>query len=408
MIRRPLPILLLLTGLNFLNYFDRILLAAVGPSVQRDLGLSDAALGAVASAFLWGYLLTSPVFGHFGDRFPRKILITIGIIVWCLATSASGLAVSFATLWLVRALVGVGEASYASVSPTILDDITPPEKKNRALSLFYAAIPVGSALGFVVGGYLDEKIGWRRAFLFVGTPGLLLALLVLAIVEPPRTQREALQPFWATVKSLGRFRAYVWACLGYVAQTFALGGFAFWAPAYVERTYGLPHSKADQVLGLILVVTGFVGTWLGGILADRLPGKNRLRVSLSVCAASTLLVVPFAFWCVLAPSSNIFFWAIAVAELGIFTSTSPVNGVFLGAVPVVARATAMAVSIFASHLLGDMISVWLVGALSTWSKNLPAAMLVLPTSLLVAAVLWGIGAWAGRDPEEANGLLVKA
>jgi MFS transporter, Spinster family, sphingosine-1-phosphate transporter len=387
-IRSVTGIVVLLTGLNLLNYLDRYLIAAVGPSLQAELHLSDAQLGTIGTAFLWGYLLTSPVFGRLGDRMSRKSLITIGVLVWCAATAASGLARTFLVMVAIRVLVGVGEASYATLSPTIIDDIATPKNKSRLLAIFYAAIPIGSALGFIFGGILDKAFGWRSAFFIAGGPGLLLALLCLLIKEPPRTEKRQALALGEALRAIAGSHRYLLAAIGYTAQIFALGGFAFWAPQVVHRTFEHPLEKANFVFGGIVVVTGFLGTFLGGFLADRGDEADRMKVALRVCAVSAVVAVPFAFLCVFATTANVFFGSIAVAQIAIFTSTSPLNAALLGTVRPDLRATGMALSIAGTHLFGDMISVWLVGFLSTRWNNLSAALIVLPAALVVNAGAW--------------------
>jgi MFS transporter, Spinster family, sphingosine-1-phosphate transporter len=381
-------IVVLLTGLNLLNYLDRYLIAAVGPSLQAELGLSDAQLGTIGTAFLWGYLLTSPLFGRLGDRFSRKYLITIGVLVWCAATAASGLARTFLVMVAIRVLVGVGEASYATLSPTIIDDIATPKNKSRLLAIFYAAIPIGSALGFILGGKLDQAFGWRSAFFIAGGPGVLLALLCLLIKEPARVEKEKAAGLGEALRAIAGSHRYLLTTIGYTAQIFALGGFAFWAPQVVHRKFAHPLDQANLIFGGIVVVTGFIGTFLGGFLADRGDEPDRMKVALRVCAISAVVGVPFAFLCVFATNTNVFFGSIAIAQIAIFTSTSPLNAALLGTVRPDLRATGMAISIAGTHLFGDMISVWLVGFLSTRWNNLSAALIVLPAALVVNAGAW--------------------
>ena len=164
-ISSPRAILALLTGLNFLNYLDRILVAAVLPKMSAELGLSDFQGGLTATVFLLGYFVTAPVFSALAARYSRRSLIAFGVATWSVATALSGTAANLGMLLAARAIVGIGEASYATLSPTIIDDITPPEKKGKALAIFYLATPLGSALGMVLGGQIAEHWGWRTAFL---------------------------------------------------------------------------------------------------------------------------------------------------------------------------------------------------------------------------------------------------
>jgi MFS family permease len=390
-IRSPYLILAVLSGLNLVNYLDRYIVAAVGPKLAEDLGLSDSKFGFVVTAFMVGYFATSPIFGALGDRLPRRGLIALGVVVWSLATVASGLTRSFAAMIAARVVVGVGEASYATLAPTIIDDLAAPEKKNRWLAIFYVAIPVGSALGYLVGGQLEHAFGWRSAFFIAGGPGLALALLAFAIEEPARASRpsreNATRGFAATARHLFQQPLYRDTVIGYTAQTFALGGFAAWAPKYLYRTLGLDLKTADYWFGLILVVTGLFATFVGGQLGDRWPGEDRARANLRVCAISTMVSVPCAVLCLLASSPFGFFASIAAAEFAIFLSTSPINAVILGSVPTGLRASAMAASIFAIHLLGDMISPPLIGMISD-ASSLRGAMMVLPVALAIATLVW--------------------
>jgi MFS family permease len=390
-IRSPYAILAVLSGLNLVNYLDRYIVAAVGPKLAEDLGLSDSKFGFVVTAFMVGYFATSPLFGALGDRMPRRGLMALGVAVWSLATAATGLTQTFVAMIAARVVVGIGEASYATLAPTIIDDLASPAKKNRWLAIFYVAIPVGSALGYLVGGQLEHAFGWRSAFFIAGGPGLILALLALAIEEPKRTLRapreNAGEGFVGTARRLFRIPLYRDTVIGYTAQTFALGGFAAWAPKYLYRTLGLDLKTADYWFGLILVITGLFATFLGGQLGDRWPGADRARANLRMCAISTAVGVPCAVLCLLTSSAVGFFAAIAAAEFAIFLSTSPINAVILTSVPSELRASAMAVSIFVIHLLGDMISPPLIGTISD-ASSLQRGMIVLPIALAVAAVAW--------------------
>ncbi|UQA62125.1 spinster family MFS transporter [Polyangium aurulentum] len=409
MIRSPRAILALLTILNLLNYFDRFVVNAVGPRIQEHLGISTSQLGLVASVFMVGYLVTSPIFGWLGDRYPRKGLIATGVGVWSLATIASGFAPSLAPLLASRAVVGVGEASYAALSPTIIDDVAPRDSKNRWLGVFYVAISVGSALGVLVGGMLERWFGWRNAFFIAGGPGLVAALVTLLVAEPARTTREtraksegAVASFVADQRALAKRRLYVLTVLGYTAQTFALGGFIFAAVPFLYRKHCLDLHVADFSFGALTVVTGIIGTAVGSVIADRVPGEDRVRASLLVCAVSSLLGTPLAFAAILAPTSTGFLALLGLCEVFVFASMAPTNFALLHSVPPALRAGAMATSIFVIHALGDVLSPPLVGAVSdafgdgitqcSSSKGLVLGMLILPVALGLSSVLWWIGA----------------
>jgi MFS family permease len=215
MIRRPATILVLLTGLNLLNYLDRLVVSAVLPKIQEELVLSNFVGGLLATVFLVGYFLTSPAFGALGDRLPRKHLIAFGVLVWSIATLASGLATDKWTLLLARAFVGVGEASYATLAPTVIDDVTPPEKKGRALAVFYVATPIGAALGYLVGGFVEKHWDWRHAFFVAGGPGVVLALVCLLIAEPTRKVAKEKPDVRRDLRALARVPLFRKGVFGY-------------------------------------------------------------------------------------------------------------------------------------------------------------------------------------------------
>jgi MFS family permease len=402
MIRRPATILVLLTGLNLLNYLDRLVVSAVLPKIQEELVLSNFFGGLLATVFLVGYFLTSPAFGALGDRLPRKHLIAFGVLVWSIATLASGLATDKWTLLLARAFVGVGEASYATLAPTVIDDVTPPEKKGRALAVFYVATPIGAALGYLVGGFVEKHWDWRHAFFVAGGPGVVLALVCLLIAEPARKVAKDKPDIRRDLRALARVPLYRKGVFGYCAYTAAVGAFSYWAPKFLYARYGLDLAAANFRFGLITVVAGAIGTFVGGWWADR--GERRLvasgalpagaereragiRLLLRICAIGSALGAPFALGAFLSPGPNLFFAFVFCCILTIFFSTSPINAVILRAVPTELRASAMALSIFAIHLLGDLWSPPFVGLLA---DHLPVqlAMLTLPVAIALSAWLW--------------------
>lgn len=398
-------ILALLTGLNLVNYIDRYVVMAVAPKIQESLGLSDAQVGWVTSAFIVGYLVTSPMFGWLGDRFQRKGLIAAGVFVWSAATALSGLADGFAAMVAARLLVGVGEASYATLSPTIIDDLVEPRSKNRYLAIFYVAVPLGAALGYLIGGWLDHHFGWRAAFFIAGGPGVLLSLLVLGIREPARTALgEHKVSLLDAYRELKRCKAYVSCTAGYIAQTFALGGFTAWAAPFLYRKLCLELHIATTYFGGVTAVTGILGTAIGGWLADRWPGDDRTRVALRVCAVSSIVAAPLAALALFTATPLGFLIALGACELAVFISVAPVNAATLLSVPPRLRASAMATSIALIHLLGDLISPPLIGLVSdvagdarafcSGAAGLQLGMYMLPAALALSAVLWWRGASA--------------
>jgi MFS family permease len=414
MIRRPGAILALFTGLNLLNYLDRYVLAAVLPKVQGELGLSNTVAGLLGTVFLAGYSVTSPVFGALGDRMRRTFLIAFGIFVWSAATCASGLAAGALSLLAARAFVGVGEASYATLSPTIIDDTTEETKKGRALAIFYAAAPIGSALGYLVGGFVEKRYGWRGAFFVAGGPGVALALVSLLVSEPKRKVKEKPE-VWRDLRLLASIPRYRQAVLGYCAYTAAIGGFSFWAPKYLVARYAMDLGRGNFVFGIVTVLAGAIGTLAGGRIADarvaraeaakakeyayresakadddaaaRAKEEAFLTSQLFVCAVGSAFGAPLAVACFLAPTSTLFFVFAFLAMLFLFLGSSPINAALLRSVPTELRASAMALAILAIHALGDFWSPPLVGFLAD-IMPIQIAMLALPIAIAASALVW--------------------
>jgi predicted MFS family arabinose efflux permease len=390
----PAWMLFILTGLNLFNYLDRFVLSAVLTPLQKDLELSDGDAGRLVTAFMIGYFVTSPIFGWLGDRFSRKWLIAAGIFVWSLGTVLTGFASSFVMMIAFRVLVGLGEASYATISPSLISDRFPPAKRNNALTIFYVAIPIGAALGMYLGGIIAAKWGWRHAFIWAGAPGLLLALVLLPFTEPQRGQSEgktkeaAKRPSVRDIVNLFRIPDYVLVVAGYTAYTFALGAFAHWGPTFLHRTHDLAVEEAAAFFGAVLVVAGLLGTLLGGFAATAWQKRNPAGYAWTL-GLSVLAAVPMAYE---AFTANTAFWSMAFLAVSIFLlclSTGPVNTLILETAPVNLRASAMAVSIFVIHLFGDMWSPEIVGRLAdSFGGNLQKAVLILPVALVVASVLW--------------------
>ena len=388
----PGAVLAVLTGLNGLNYVDRYVGAATLPLILASLSLSDASGGLLQSAFIITYSLVCPVVGWIGDRSNRARLAAAGVFVWSAATVASGLAPTYLALLLARAVVGVGEASYAVVTPSLLSDCYPADRRARVLGIFYAAIPVGTALGYILGGLVGERQGWRHAFFIAGAPGLALALLLLAIREPvrgaydrPGAQARTPPGLGASLRALLARRSYVCNTLAQVIYTFAMGGLATWIPTYFVRVRGIPLATAASTFGLLLVVAGFLGTLLGGRLGDafarRAPGAHFL-VSGWTLAASLVFTVP----AVLAPSPAVFWPAMFMTLLMLFVNVGPLNAAMANVLPADLRARGFAATTMVMHLFGDAASPWLIGVASD-AVGLTAPVLVAGSMLALAGVV---------------------
>ncbi len=387
----PTAILAALTGLNALNYLDRYVGAATLPLMLASLSISDAAGGLLQSAFILTYAIVCPFIGWAGDRSPRMRLAAAGVFVWSAATVASGLAPTYAVLLAARAIVGVGEASYAVVTPSLLSDCYPPERRARVLGIFYAAIPVGSALGYVVGGLVGEHVGWREAFFVAGAPGVVLAFVLLMLREPRRGARDAAAvaatplSLSASLRALVARRSWMANTVAQVIYTFAMGGLATWMPTYFVRERGIPLATAASTFGLVLVAAGFLGTLLGGRLSDTL--ARRVAGAHFVLSGWSLVgSIVFTLPAVLATSPAIFWPATFITLLLLFMNIGPLNAAMANVLPADLRARGFAVTTGVMHLLGDAASPWLIGVASD-AVGLTLPVLVTGSLLVVAGIV---------------------
>ena len=385
-----------LTGLNVLNYADRYVGAAMMPLILSSLALSDAEGGLLQSAFILSYSLVSPLAGWMGDRWARLRLAAAGVLVWSVATVASGLAPSYAALLLARTVIGVGEASYAVVTPSLLSDLYPPERRARVFAIFYAAIPVGTAVGYALGGTIGEAFGWRSAFFVAGIPGAVLALTLLCLAEPERGASDSADTRPATPLGLGPSlralcarRSYLFNTAAQVLYTFAMGGLATWMPTYYVRERALPLGTASTTFGLLLLIAGFAGTVLGGQLTDRL--ASRLRgAQFAISGWGLVLSLLFTAGAVLAPAPAIFWPCTFVTLLLLFLNIGPLNAAMANVLPPDLRARGFALTTMAIHLLGDAASPWLIGVVSD-HVGLTAPILAAGVLLGIAGVLLLMG-----------------
>ncbi len=414
--------LTVLTLINLFNYIDRYVPAALVESLRRsELHVTDTQSGFLMSGFIIVYMLTSPLFGALGDRGRRSPIVAAGIALWSIATGLAGLARGFASLVTARSAVGVGEAAYVTISPAMLADSFPRAARGRVFAIFNAAIPIGAAAGYILGGLVDRHFGWRAAFFIAGFPGLLLALLMWRLPDPPRGAQDHAEDFDDAPASQGgegeattagggaagkrepllavyrdlalRNRPFRLTVLGYAAYTFALGALAYWTPAFLARERGMEPAQAAIQFGMIAVATGFVGTFVGGWLGDVLLRRYQ-EAYLWVSGLATLAAAPVALVAFVSTSRPIYMSAIVGAELLLFLSTGPVSSALVNVVSPGRRATAMAFNTLMIHLLGDVPSPPLIGWLSDRS-SLGQAFLVLPAMMVVSGLIWSWAAYSG-------------
>jgi len=417
-----------LTLINLLNYVDRNIVAAVGKRIQDDLSLSQTEFGLVLSILIISYTIFSPLFGRLGDRYERRKLVAVGIALWSLATALSGVARSFWQLLAARSFIGIGEASYATIAPSLISDTFPQSRRGTALGIFFAALPLGYAVGYIAGGVLSTHFdSWRIPMFIVGVPGLIMALAVLVMREPVRggmdqgasarmdieADREGwLRAYWRVLK----IPAFLWASLGYSALTFALGALSDWAPTFLQTDKGMDEQSANINLGLIVLVGGAIGTFSGGFISDRLLRFTSKSYFL-VCGVTVALGAIPTLTAIGSSHTTIYIASIFAAVTLLFMSNAPVNAIVVNSVAPNLRATAMALCILMIHVLGDAVSRVAVGRLSdsirdsvadgsvstvvtilsNWlsldpaRQHLSLALLITPVAMIIAGVFFLVG-----------------
>jgi MFS family permease len=384
-------VLWLLLAINLFNYIDRQVLASVEPEIRAHFFRTDdpnahALTGLLGTAFLVSYMISAPIFGWLADRMSRWLIIGTSVILWSGATAASGIVGTFALLLTMRLFVGVGEGGYGPAAPTIIADFFPLAIRGRMLSYFYVALPVGSAIGYAVGGFVTSHWGWETAFFAVAPPGLLLGLACF-LRRDPREQFEKLKqkPRASLRDYLGlvRIRSYVLNTLAMTALTFAIGGMAFWIPGYLQYR-GLPPSSRI-IFGAILVFAGLTATLLGGFTGDLL--RKRFAGSyFLVSGIGIMIAFPFSAAMLFTPFPAA--WVMMfIAIFFLFFNTGPSNTALANVTSPSVRATAFALNIFIIHALGDAIAPPLIGTVADHA-NMTVAFLVVSLTMMIAGLFW--------------------
>lgn len=391
----PWIALSLLIGINLFNYIDRQILAAVEPEIRatffsptdRNAMVKTAALGMV---FLVTYMLAAPALGWLADRFSRWVIIGTCVLFWSAATGASGLAGTFAILVLTRVLVGIGEGGYGPTSPTILADLFPLEKRARIMAFFCAAIPVGSALGYVLGGWISPHLGWRWAFYIVTLPGLLLGILCFFQRDPRGLGSGAKVRHRANrddYRKLIRTKSYAFNMLAQTAMTFAAGGLGFWVAEYLRFRGQPPQSRI--FFGGITVVAGLIATIIGGLLADRL---RRRHAGSDFLVSGIGMLVAFPVFVAMLFTPFPLAWVLMFAVIFLlFMNTGPSNAALANVSYPNMRERAFALNILIIHLFGDVAAYLTIGYIGGHT-NMTIAFLFVSGVMLVAAVAWLLGA----------------
>ncbi|ASS76267.1 hypothetical protein CIG75_15830 [Tumebacillus algifaecis] len=376
----PTRLLVLFLAINVINYVDRQVLSGVFPLLKEHFLLSDTALGLLGSAFMITYSLTSVPFGAWSDRWKPHKVAAIGVAIWSIATVSTALAWSFATLFVFRALVGIGEAAYVSTAGTILSNAYPERKRSATLGIFNLGMPIGGALGVVLGGWLGVNFGWQWAFFIVGVPGLILAYMAWRLPLQQQPTAKDRQKFrLSELLQLLKNKPYLYTCLGYAGISFAFGAIVLFVPTFFERSFGYSLEKATLLSGGLQVGAGLLGAPIGGLVADFWQKRNRrgraYTLVLSMLLSAIFLWIGLFMESFVAFFLSAFFmlWHVGVASALVFDVTEKA-----------VWNTAAALAMFLMHFLGDIPSPVIVGFISD-KTSLFTAFSLLPLSMILAS-----------------------
>ncbi|NP_001193083.1 sphingosine-1-phosphate transporter SPNS2 isoform X2 [Bos indicus] len=372
---------------NVLNYLDRYTVAGVLLDIQQHFGVKDRGAGLLQSVFICSFMVAAPIFGYLGDRFNRKVILSCGIFFWSAVTFSSSFIPQqhFWLLVLSRGLVGIGEASYSTIAPTIIGDLFTKNTRTLMLSVFYFAIPLGSGLGYITGSSVKQAAGdWHWALRVSPILGMITGTLILVLV--PATKRghadqlggqlKARTSWLRDMKALIRNRSYVFSSLATSAVSFATGALGMWIPLYLHRAQVVQKTaetcssppcgaKDSLIFGAITCFTGFLGV-VTGAGATRWCRLRTQRADPLVCAVGMLGSAIFICLIFVAAKSSIVgaYICIFVGETLLFSNWAITADILMYVVIPTRRATAVALQSFTSHLLGDAGSPYLIGFIS--------------------------------------------
>lgn len=425
--------LFILFVINTVNFFDRLVIGAVGEPIRKEFGLSDASLGLLSTAFTLLYAFVGLPFGRLADKISRRKILSIGVFVWSLLTAASGLAQNFWQLFALRLGIGVGEASCAPAATSLIGDLFPAEKRARAMSIFMLGLPIGIALSFAVSGSVAQAYGWRAAFFVAGIPGILLAAAALLIREPIRGSSETAgaepnthkgSPYRLVLAS----PTMLWLILSGAIHNFCLYALSSFMTPYLMRFHGLEIRDASLIAMLVNGIFTLPGLLLGGVVGD---GAKRFRPDggLLVVAAATLLSVPLFVAAVMAESeqTTLFLVTMGGAFALMYFYYSVTYATIADITPPENRGTAMSIYFMAMYLLGGALGPYVVGMASDYftrkaaaaagvielstvalepfrAAGLRSAMYIVPVLCIVlAAIMFAASRAVRKDDQKVNG-----
>ena len=403
-ITNPKIMLFALLLVYILNFLDRQIINILAEPIKGELGLSDTQLGLLAGpAFAVFYAVLGIPIARYADnaKTNRVWLISVCLAVWSAMTALCGVAQNFVQLALARIGVGVGEAGCTPAAHSLIADSVPPEKRSSAIAFFGLGIPIGGLLGLIIGGVVNDQYGWRMALMLVGMPGILLAFVLPLLIRDPRrcadsahfntadTPVKAKLSINDAVREVFPSKAYLYVFIAASFTAFLSYGKGLWTISFFIRSHGLSTTEAGLAMAVALGISGIIGTWLGGKMADVF-GKRDKRHILTMPAIGMAIAAPILFAGYWAED-----WRIAVALLILPTILNsayygPAYGCVQGLVRPEARAIAASLVVFGQNLIGLGMGPLLFGMLSDWLQPMAG-------DESVRWVLYG-AAWLGLIP----------
>ena len=379
--------LVLFTALNFLNYVDRYILPAVQIPLEREIPMTNEQFGWLTSSFFIFYALAALPIGMLADRYPRRVIIAAGGLIWSGATMLTAFTYDYRSLFIRHLIVGIGEASFATIAPAFLSDLYEDEKRARVLGIFNTALVVGMAVGTILGSKLSATHGWRFPFYIGAAPGFVVSLLIFFIPEPPRGAKdESSSAKRSHIWGLFRNPAFMTACLGMAMLTFCESGMQVFVIKYLVTMRNVTLETAGSVFGGMSLFNGIVAVLIGGWIGDRMLRK-RANVHYLLSSLAMGLAIPTMLLTIYGPRATL--WpAMFVTEFVLFLNTGPLNAAIVNAVPAQIRATALAVNIFMIHMLGDVPAPELMGKIAdktNMATAFSAAIVACALSSLILA-----------------------
>ena len=396
-----------LLTVNILNYADRYVLSSVLPAIKKEFGMTDFQSGLLISSFLLVYAIATLPLGVWADRGIRKNIVAICVGIWSVSTALAGFTRNLIQLFSMRSILGIGEAGYAPASLSLLGDFFDKSRRGRILSYWSVGTLIGAAIGVTLGGRVADAFGWRWAFYIVGIPGLIAAFLAWRIIEPRRgafdrengdseTTPETIghgslsKNFRGSVQKLLKIPTY-WTIVGaLVFSFFCIGGTSFWLPTYLNRAFNLSLTNAGTISGLVLVISGVVGTVVGGWLADFMQ-RRFAGGRLFTCMLGFLIGAPLVLIALLIHTLALFITVFIVAAISLNFCTGPLNAVIQDIIAPEIRATALGLALLLAHVLGDAAAPTIIGVFSDQSSLGTALLVTAPTFLFLAGLVCLLG-----------------